>query len=191
MLAGTKSTLTVFLTVTDNSLSFSSDRAAGLINPLLLTPMPSLKSTRKATTPTQQPPPRPDNQLERLSLLGAAVALADLAEAKGMTVDGVSSFPTLLTEAGLPEKIGPTLGHAAHRIYRDRIDAMLFRCNRPINQSAPVLSRPEAEAAIVKVEKAIAVTKATERVKAVEASQPKKDRPIVTTVVAEAEVIEF
>lgn len=195
--------------------------------------MPSLKSTRKATTPTLDPlnkcskcstqltgaypgafepvvcytcrqkalePTKPITTTTRLGGVkvtpiiaanGLAVALADLAEAKGMTIEGVSDCPHFLAEAGLPEKIGPTLGHAAHRIYRDRIDAVMWRCNRPLNQTAPILTRPQAEAHVAKVEQEKTVAKAAERAKAVEASQPKKNRPVAAPVVAEAEVIEF
>ena len=74
--------------------------------------------------------------------LGYAVALADLADAKGMDVAGVASLPHLLKDAGLPACIGPSVVRRAHKINRDSIDAMLWRGNRD-KAEVEVVAKPK------------------------------------------------
>jgi hypothetical protein len=62
-----------------------------------------------------------------LSLLGQSVALADLADAKGMTPQALTEFPDHLAEAGLPAVISHAVIRRAHELYRNAIDAMLWR----------------------------------------------------------------
>lgn len=97
-------------------------------------------------------------QLLDLAELGLPVALADLAEALGLTPQDAAALPDRLREAGLPAKVpGPAVA-AAHRLFRDRADAVMYRVNwlgrarelRLHGQDAPLeppaLSPPEARA---------------------------------------------
>jgi hypothetical protein len=77
---------------------------------------------------------------------GLALALADLAQAKGLTVAGVCELPDALSAAGLPVPVPPHVAHAAHKIDRDRIDGMLWRCHgRRTSEPIPVVPRAQAE----------------------------------------------
>jgi hypothetical protein len=75
---------------------------------------------------------------------GMAVALAELAAARVMDVADVVTFPKMLAEAGLPEKPGHRLVELAHRLNRNSIEAMLWRCNRPLTEEPPMLSAKDA-----------------------------------------------
>lgn len=80
--------------------------------------------------------------------LGYSLALADLADARGLEVADAAAMPHILKQAGLPAMFGPSIVRRAQQLYRNAIDGMLFRNNRPLNQAAPVLTRAEAEAVI-------------------------------------------
>lgn len=81
--------------------------------------------------------------------LGHAAALAELASAKGMTVKDVLTLPQVLSDAGLPTNLLQSVISRANRFYRDAIDGMMFRCNRPLSQPAPELTASE----VIKVTK--------------------------------------
>lgn len=91
--------------------------------------------------------PDPSNKTaaDQFTERGMAVALAELASARVMDVGDVVTLPYLLAEAGLPERPHHRVVLLAHRINRDRIDAMLWRCNRPLTEEAPMLSQRDAE----------------------------------------------
>lgn len=73
----------------------------------------------------QSPPAATERTEEELIL-----ALANLAEAKGMNVADVVMSPNdLLTEAGLPVTVTHAIAHRAHALLRTRINDMLARCN--------------------------------------------------------------
>ncbi len=76
---------------------------------------------------------------------GIALAIMELAEHEGETVEAIVTTRIKLAGAGLPEKIDGNIARLAHRLHRDRIDATMFRCNRPLNEEAPVLSQQEAD----------------------------------------------
>lgn len=106
------------------------------------------KPRRPVSLPVKAEESKPINVQTDFISLGQAVALADLAEGKGLTVLSVQEFPDHLRSVGLPEKVPHRVANMAHQLFRDRIDAMLFRNNRPLIQQAPVLSREEAEEVI-------------------------------------------
>lgn len=114
--------------------------------------MPKLIKTKQApAVKPSAPPPGPD-----FVLLGHAVALADLASAAGMTVDDVSKLPDRLASAGLPTSPPPSTRHHAHKILRDRCDALLFRMDgRTIDEvrNMPELTPAQVQALVGKQER--------------------------------------
>lgn len=113
-----------------------------------------------AKKPAQPPGPGTPNKIDNsvfhplypaavapdFATLGYAVALADLAAARGMTVQGVCEFPDELRKAGLPYPLPAGVAHAAHRIDRDRTDGMLWRCHgRRVGEPVPEIPRAEAQ----------------------------------------------
>jgi hypothetical protein len=81
--------------------------------------------------------------------MGWRVALAELASAKGQTVEDVAKNADALRTAGLPADVPPGTIRRAHRLHRDAVDGMLYRCNvRPATVDAPELSKAEADAVI-------------------------------------------
>ncbi len=115
---------------------------------------------------------RPDTELSKAGL-GEAVMLSDLADKLGMTVEAVITFPQHLKDAGLPNVFLPAVVRRAHKINRDGIDAMLWRCNWK-GDVAPTLSRKEAEEKVVEAE--VVIEKKTAKVIA---KQEKKDAKVV------------
>lgn len=76
---------------------------------------------------------------------GMAVALADLAQQLGMAVADVAKFSNHVTGAGLPFPVPHHIAYAAHRIDRDRIDGMLWRCHgRGVSEPIPQVTRQQA-----------------------------------------------
>lgn len=73
---------------------------------------------------------------------GMAVALVELATARGQEVEDVP--PTAMAEMGLPDPLPRRVMDLAHTLQRRQIDAMLWRCNRPLNECAPQLSPRDA-----------------------------------------------
>lgn len=127
--------------------------------------------------------------------LGYALILARLADAEGMTVEGVCSFPAKLIAAGLPAKPDARLLHEATKLNRDAIDACAWRCNAAtwakadtptgyaIVKPAPKLTRPEVTAAQERKEQA---TKAAAAPKL-----PTRGGKPMTAQMAEAHGIDF
>lgn len=78
---------------------------------------------------------------------GLALTLADLAENHALSVEDVAKSSEALASVGLPDDMASrrSLCRLAHKLLRDRIDATLWRCNRPLTQPAPVLSQSEVD----------------------------------------------
>lgn len=76
-----------------------------------------------------KPVPTPVLTAEKIDFLflGQAAALADIAEANGLDVEGICATPARLRAIGLPESPLHSMRRLAHKIQRDRIDGMLFR----------------------------------------------------------------
>lgn len=79
-----------------------------------------------------------------LATLGMSVALADLADARGMHVNDVVEFHHLLLGAGLPTELPGAVVARANKIQRDAVDAMLWRNNPTARTVADRLSRGES-----------------------------------------------
>lgn len=78
-----------------------------------------------------------------LAAKGLALAIAELAEARGMHVPDLLGFPDILKEAGLPEKVERWVGMLAHQLNRNAVDGMLFRANwRPAPVIHPAVPDP-------------------------------------------------
>lgn len=79
-----------------------------------------------------------------LAAKGIALALAELADQKGMHVPDLLGFPEILREAGLPEKVERWVGLLAHQLNRNMVDGMLFRANwRPAPVVHPAVPDPQ------------------------------------------------
>lgn len=78
-----------------------------------------------------------------LATLGMSVALADLADARGMHVNDVVQFHHLLLGAGLPTELPGAVVARANKIQRDAVDAMLWRNNPAARTVADRLCRGE------------------------------------------------
>lgn len=63
--------------------------------------------------------------------LGLAVLVARLADSAGLAIESLNQVPEVLTGAGLPATIPAKILHQAAQFYRDRVDAILYRCYRP------------------------------------------------------------
>ncbi len=77
--------------------------------------------------PIVTPQPIPDTP--NFTELGQAVVLSDLANHEGMTIEGVCQFPDKLKASRLPDNPSPHLRRMAHKLNRDSIDAVLWRCS--------------------------------------------------------------
>lgn len=83
--------------------------------------------------------------------LGMSVALADLANARGMNVSDVITLPERLASAGLPIDIHGAIIARAVKIQRDEIDAMLWRNNPTARSLAARLANGVRPAEILAV----------------------------------------
>ena len=81
--------------------------------------------------------PKPTVSTIDFATLGMSVALADLAEARGMNVSDVLTLPERLTEAGLPIIIPHSVAARATKMQRDVADGMLWR-NNPTARSLAI-----------------------------------------------------
>lgn len=110
--------------------------------------MPKLsKPTPKQVDPcgNEIKPDDPDYGTKNFHVQGMAVALADLAQQLGMSVADATSFAHHVKGAGLPFPVPHHIAHAAHRIDRDRIDGMLWRCHgRKASEPIPQVTRQQA-----------------------------------------------
>jgi hypothetical protein len=70
----------------------------------------------------------PKSAITCLTSLGCALRLVDIAENAGMTVADAAEFPELLQKNGVPAMLPSEVIRLAHKLYRDRVDAMLWRC---------------------------------------------------------------
>jgi hypothetical protein len=85
--------------------------------------------------------------------LGISLAIADLADAKGLSVEDVVTMPHVLEAAGLPHPIAPAVARRAHQLYRNAVDGMLWRGNVLKLHSDVRLTKREAEVLIEEVAK--------------------------------------
>lgn len=116
-----------------------------------------------------------------LATLGMSVALADLADARGMNVSDVITLPELLKGAGLPaEPHGAVVARAA-KMQRDSTDAMLWRNNPTARSLAVRLVNGESPTEILAVETRKTATAEPKRVAAaVELDSTPAAAPVAT-----------
>lgn len=113
--------------------------------------------------------------------LGMSVALADLADARGMNVSDVITLPELLKGAGLPaEPHGAVVARAA-KMQRDSTDAMLWRNNPTARSLAVRLVNGESPTEILAVETRKTATAEPKRIAAaVELDSTPAAAPVAT-----------
>ncbi len=109
---------------------------------------------------------------------GMAVALVELATARGQEVGDVPTAAA--AEIGLPAPLPHRVMLLAHKLQRNQIDAMLWRCNRPLSEEAPQLSLADAKryAEIGSRPADPAKTKIVQPTAPPVAAQPPKPRPV-------------
>lgn len=77
--------------------------------------------------------------------LGYAVALADLADARDLTITAASENPTLLEEAGMPKLLPPSVVRRAQQLYRNNRDGLAYRnhtCDGAEPRRPAVVAKP-------------------------------------------------
>ena len=118
------------------------------------------KLTIKKAPPPSKAPMMPPSAVQDFAGKGLAVALAELANERGMHVRDVLECPDRLTEAGLPPKdrIAPWVRKLAHEINRNACDGCLQR----LRESHAAGWGPPPEPTMIQVQARVQQVEATE-----------------------------